>query len=736
MKKLIVGTMCLCASGFSSFAWADDAEVLNLDTVTVSANRVDKTLQETSSKVSVITDEEIDRYLQRNIKDLVKYEPGVTVAGQGRYGLSGFNIRGIDGDRVQTLIDGTPIADEFTFGPNLSARRNFVDIDSLKAVEIVRGPVSNLYGSNAIGGLVTFVTKDPMDYLNQGKKSQYLGARVGYDQVDSSFDGSITYAGGNSRWQAMILGTYRKGHEHETYFSDDNTVGSARKAANPMDVEDNNILAKLVFSPNNNHQFKLTMDYFKSDSQTEVLNQVGTSVYGTVKNAVNADDSRERKRISFQYKGTVETPFFDEFDANLYSQDSETKQNTFEARTTPSQVQQSRTRNSYFGQENKGFKLTFFKDVNEMVEWVYGFDYDVTDSDTLREGHTVVTATGVPVREYSNFPTRDFPNSEYKSYGVFIQNDLSFFNDVLVITPGIRYDKFSLDPTADAIYLSGNTGSPTPASYSEAQVSMKLGAVVNLSDRWSLFGQYAEGFKAPPIDAVNTGFTNFAGGYTALPNPDLKPESSESVEFGFRYKGEQHHFEMSVYNNDYNNFIYPLAYLGVNPATGFREFQAINLDKTEIRGIELRGYWRLDAVLEGLKLQYAYAYSKGRDSVAKVPLNSIQPETATLGLGYDSAGGKWGSELVLVGTKRKTKINPSGLTANQVAFQTPGYGVLDWVGYYNISKNMKVNWGVFNLTDKKYWQWNSILLSPENASYLSRYTQPGRNASVSFSVNF
>lgn len=736
MKKLVVGTVCLCASSLSGFALADDAEVLDLEAVTVSANRIDKTILESSSKVSVITDEEIKRYLQRNIKDLVKYEPGVTVAGQGRYGLSGFNIRGIDGDRVQTLVDGTPIADEFTFGPNLSARRNFVDIDSLKAVEIVRGPVSNLYGSNAIGGLVTFVTKDPMDYLNQGKKSQYLGARVGYDQVDSSFDGSATYAGGNNRWQAMILGTYRKGHEYETYFSDDNTVGSTRKAANPMDIEDNNILAKLVFSPNDNHRLKLTMDYFKSDSQTEVLNQVGTAVYGTVKNAVNADDSRTRKRVSFQYKGTVETPLFDEFDANLYVQNSETTQDTFEERTSPAQVRQSRTRNSYFGQDNRGLKLTFFKDMNNALEWVYGLDYDITDSDTLREGKTIVTATGESVREHSNFPTRDFPNSEYKSYGLFLQSELSLFDDVLILTPGIRYDKFSLNPTADSIYLSGNTGSPTPASYSESQTSMKLGAVVKLSDSWSLFGQYAEGFKAPPIDAVNTGFTNFAGGYTALPNPDLKPESSDSVEFGVRYKGDQHHFEMSLYQNNYDDFISALAYKGFNPRTNLMEFQAINLDKTEIRGLELRGYWRLNSLLEGLKLQYAYAHSKGRDAVAKVPLNSVQPETVTVGLGYDSSNGKWGSELVLVGTKRKTKINSSGLRTGEVAFQTPGYGVFDWIGYYNISKNMKVNWGVFNLTDKKYWQWNNILLSPQDASYLDRYTQPGRNASISFSVHF
>ena len=122
-------------------------------------------LDELTNKASVITTEEIEQYSHRNIKDLVRYEPGVVVSGQGRFGLNGFNIRGIGGDRVLTLIDGAPLADEFSFGPNLSARRNYIDVDALKAVEIIRGPASSLYGSNAIGGLVTFMTKDPADYF-------------------------------------------------------------------------------------------------------------------------------------------------------------------------------------------------------------------------------------------------------------------------------------------------------------------------------------------------------------------------------------------------------------------------------------------------------------------------------------------------------------------------------------------------------------------------------------------
>ena len=103
-----------------------------------------------------------------DIADLVRFEPGVSVSGTGsRFGLTGFKIRGIGGNRVLTLIDGVRVPDEFSFGPFLSARRDFVDIDSLKRLEIARGPISSLYGSDALGGVVALATKEPGDQLGE-----------------------------------------------------------------------------------------------------------------------------------------------------------------------------------------------------------------------------------------------------------------------------------------------------------------------------------------------------------------------------------------------------------------------------------------------------------------------------------------------------------------------------------------------------------------------------------------
>ena len=63
------------------------------------------------------------------------------------------------------------------------------------------------------------------------------------------------------------------------------------------------------------------------------------------------------------------------------------------------------------------------------------------------------------------------------------------------MTPGLRYDHYEMDPTADEVFLSGNRGTPLPEKYQDEQVSFKLGAVIRLNDVYSLYGQFAEGFR-------------------------------------------------------------------------------------------------------------------------------------------------------------------------------------------------------------------------------------------------
>ncbi len=132
---------------------AAEKPATRFDAITVTTTRTEQKLSEVPSTVSVHDERQIDQQNIKNIQDLIRYEPGVSVSGgSSRFGLSGFTIRGIGGNRVLTQVDGVSVADSFAFGGFLNARRDYVDLDTVKQVEIIRGPASSLYGSDAIGG--------------------------------------------------------------------------------------------------------------------------------------------------------------------------------------------------------------------------------------------------------------------------------------------------------------------------------------------------------------------------------------------------------------------------------------------------------------------------------------------------------------------------------------------------------------------------------------------------------
>ena len=173
---------CALALALPSVAFGEEGtgyplDIINeLDRIIVSATLNERAVRDVASDVSVIDAAEIDRRQVQNIADLVRYEPGVSVTGSAtRFGLGGFRIRGLGGDRVRIEVDGIPLPEEFAIGSFSNAGRDLVDVDALKRVEIIRGAASSLYGSDALGGVVSFVTKDPADYLRDGDSNFIAG---------------------------------------------------------------------------------------------------------------------------------------------------------------------------------------------------------------------------------------------------------------------------------------------------------------------------------------------------------------------------------------------------------------------------------------------------------------------------------------------------------------------------------------------------------------------------------
>ena len=193
----------------------------NIETLVV-IGKTPRRVQDVVGAVSVIDSELIDQQLVHDISDLLRYEVGINVINSGsRFGNSSIAIRGISGNRIATEVDGVPVADQFNIGSYSNSGRNYIDPDLIKQVEILRGPASSTYGSDAIGGVVSFITKKPTDLLSQTDKAFYLGLKTGYHSIDESKSISVNSAFGNETSSALISASLRKGHEFDSNTSND-----------------------------------------------------------------------------------------------------------------------------------------------------------------------------------------------------------------------------------------------------------------------------------------------------------------------------------------------------------------------------------------------------------------------------------------------------------------------------------------------------------------------------------
>lgn len=276
-----------------------------LEEVTVTATRTAQAVDEVPATVSVITEEEIDDNLVTDIRDLVRWEPGVEVptsparfgaalGGTGRDGNAGFNIRGLEGNRVLIQTDGVRVPDAYSFGPSMFGRGDFVDMDMLSSVEILRGPASALYGSDGVAGAVTFVTRDPVDFLSRGRD---LGvrARVAFSSASDLWSEGLIVAGRTGRFSALVSYTRRDGHEQETQGTND-VLGSLRDTANPQDVVSNAWMARGVFDLNDQSRFRLTWDHLDREVTSDILSGQTVSVP-----QVLGTDTTNRDRVSLDW---------------------------------------------------------------------------------------------------------------------------------------------------------------------------------------------------------------------------------------------------------------------------------------------------------------------------------------------------------------------------------------------------------------------------------------------------
>ncbi|MCD7038201.1 TonB-dependent hemoglobin/transferrin/lactoferrin family receptor [Pseudomonas sp. MAFF 311095] len=758
LDRLLVGTnLSYRKLGSNSIVLEKRAAggALNLQQVTISATRNEQDVSSVPSTVSVHEREALDRQNVNTIRELVRYEPGVSVGGAGtRAGNAGFNIRGIDGDRILTQVDGVEVPDNFFNGPYAKTRRNYVDPEIVKRVEILRGPASALYGSSAIGGAVSYFTLDPDDIIKPG---QDVGARLktGYSSADESWLTSGTVAGRVQDVDGLLHLSQRNGHEMESY-DGNNATGLARTGANPEDARTTNILAKLGWNYGDDNRLGLTYEKYKDDRDTNLKNAVGGPFNAGpfVSNwyrARTGNDTITRERFGLENSIALESPIADRIKTSLNYQIAKTDQTTAEIYQPSRRV--LRTRETLYQERQWVFDAQLDKAFS-----VGETDHHVTYGTTLkqqkvtgsREGAATClavgsgcTAIGAPSPSAGDSVRKasDFPDPTINTYSLFAQDQIAWNNWTFL--PSVRYDYTQLKPKLTEDFL--NATDPTriyphdDSTKTWHRVSPKFGLTYALTDHYTWFGQYAEGFRTPSAKALYGRFENLQQGYVVEPNPDLKPETSKGIETGIRGNFDAGNFDVAVFYNKYKDFI-DEDNTSVSPTGTI--FQPFNIKRATIKGIEAKGRMNLDAfgAPQGLYTQGAVAYAYGRNDETGQPLNSVNPLKGVFGLGYDQE--QYGALVSWTLVKKQNRVDkntffsPDGNTTS-APFKTPGFGIVDLTGFYKVTHDVTVNGGLYNLTDKKYWNWDDVrsydgvgeagVTSPAN---LDRLTQPGRNFAI------
>lgn len=689
-----------------------------LDSINVTATKNERSLRETPGQVSVVDAQEIEEQGYRDVSDIVRFMPGVYVDGDlTRLGVSGFNIRGIGGNRVATQVDGVSTSEQFDFGP-FRVTQYALDLDMLETVEVVRSAGSSLYGSDALGGVVAFRTRHPRSYL--GGQPFHIGLRAGYDGRADETSESVSFAWGQDKIAVSLAVGRHDGHELEN-FGERESQDSTRTAPNPIDRESMNGLVKLSYTPSSSSDWLLAFETYDAEAETEVFSSRALNANPSVRD-YDALDTQERTRVSLEGNFMPMAAVADSFLVRGFSQKAESEQITYEQRVTPA-LTVNRTGSLAFEQDTQGLELEARKSLEGNVAHLltYGASGKIDDFDQLRDRQDVNAVTGAPVAPSLLYPSKYFPASEVTELGFFLQDEIRFANGKLILLPGVRYDRFELDADQnDAIFFSGNPGTPSPVDMNESAVSPRLALVYQALPELSFFVQYAHGFRAPPMLWVNNGFANLAGGYRTLPNADLGPEQSDNLELGLRGSHRRGAWNLVVFDNQYDDFI-ELATLPFDPAVGLLEFQPQNLDSVRIKGIELDGRARFET---GIELRAAFAYIEGENTTLDQPLLSVAPPQLVIGLGWRPLASRYRGELIATLADEK---KASDLPAGSTQFRTPANETFDAVFSIDLPAQVSLQVSAYNLTDEKVWRWQNVQGLTATSANLDRYTSAGRN---------
>ena len=683
----------------------------------------------------------------KDVKDLFsnKLDVNVSQLQTARSGGEGVNIRGLQGNRVTTTVDGIPLPEAqeskhfISYGVEFG-RADYVDVSSLRSSD-----VQYAGSANSLSGSVNFSTLEPADLL----KGRALGGLIGsgYNSIDNSVYGTLGGAGKIGGYQGMVMTTIRNGDQTKNKGTNGGT-GVDRTEPNPADTQNNYVLTKHYYQLNDQHRVGAAFEHQRKKIKTDLLTLTDTNIDRNtgVQTKGNSIDRVKRTRFSLSHDYNNEHGWLQNAKTQVYYQNAGTDNYRHRLGSNNYRLEKSDVNYKTHGINTN---LMSFIDGNIPQVLRYGLTYNHTKATNYL--YYERPAYGNSRHAYFNGkPTSD--TKQHKVTGYF-EDEIAFGK--WIVTPQVGFVHYRMTPSGD----NSEVAQFQPSKSSETKFTPKLSLEYRAAPEFIPYVQYSRGVRTPSAQQLTSYFfesvTYFVprmGPQTAnvavVGNPNLRSETADNFEIGVKGQNEKLQYLVTGYYNHYKNFIDWVS----KPTQGYTTFiQYDNLDKAKVYGFTADVKWKF---YKDFYLAEGISYSRGKASNkgVKTPINSIQPLKVRAGLGYE--GETFGANIQWTYNRGKSDKDIEQSSA-YLYNPTGGYSVFDLGAYWKPVENLTLTAGVNNLFNKKYWNWNDIsylaLLSKATqdqgrdpssiplaitSGNADRYSAPGRNFNVGVRYEF
>lgn len=669
-------------------------------------------------------------------QDLVRYSTDMGVPETGRFGSQGFNIRGVENNRVAIMVDGVSQAASnnyatFSRYSYYNKGRPEIDTELMSDVDIQKG-ASAVAGNGALGGAVNYQTKTVDDILMTGRK---LGGMLKYTYNGRNREhiGTAGVAAEGKNADALFVFSQRRGNELQTTSQGPDIKGPGRGLPNPYKNNQYSYLGKIGLKINDEHrfEFKALKQRSKDDGQELSYSAMTLRDFYDVKDI-------ESYGISYLY--APKNGIFESVKLAVTQQDTEISGINDQIRASTG-TKTDNTKRAFYTDNLESTLSATFRTLNlggTQHQFNAQVGYALSDFKFETETYT----SGItPTDKKMQAPV------ETKTVHILLGDAIQLTKN-LSANLNARYEKAKLDSQDNRI-----------ADKTFNSWSGDVGVTYQFTPEWQLGYKFSRGFRTPIATEIffNRTVSGGPGGGMVqrfLANTHLKPETSLSNEISLVGNGKLGRLAINAYHTNYKNLI-DMVTLAPNT------YQSQNIHKATIKGLDIQGTLNLNSawntIPTGFELNGGLGYAKGTRADGS-DLLTVQPLKALFGLGYRAADNDWAVHLNATYTQGKKTgdakqyaILPStGYLAYSTTLSTYPYlsnsaTVFDLVAHKKFGERAVLKAGVYNLFNKKYWTWDSLrtigVSSPGVATGvtgegLNRYLAAERYAMISLEFKF